>query len=109
MPIRLRRIAALALTAALVVVATGCRPQTNGSVSGAADQPAGIAVNGTGSVSVQPDVAVLNLGTTVTAPTVAAARDRAATAMQAVQSAVRSKGVDEKDIRTVAFNINPQI
>jgi uncharacterized protein YggE len=53
---------------------------------GAASQ--GIAVSGEGSVSVRPDIGVINLGVEVTANTVAEARGQAADAMQAVQDAV---------------------
>lgn len=70
--------------------------------------PGGIAVTGTGKVTVVPDIAVLNIGVEVHAPTVAEARRLAATAADAVQTSIKSNGVNEKDIRTQGLRINPE-
>lgn len=104
----LRKIALALSATALVVLAIGCTPKTEVTVAGDAQTSQGIAVSGTGTVSVQPDIAVINMGIEVTAPTVAEARDQAATAMSAVQAAIEGQGVDVKDIKTRYFNIYPQ-
>ena len=86
-----------AAVAALGVIA--CTPKTEVTVAGPGQQT-GITVIGTTNVSVKPDVARLNLGVEATDTTVAGARSRAADAMTKVQAALKTKGVQEKDIRT---------
>lgn len=68
----------------------------------------GISVSGTGRVTVQPDIAMLNLGVEVTADTVARARSGASETMQDIRSSLSGNGVEEKDITTLYFNIYPQ-
>ncbi|MBM2827319.1 MAG: hypothetical protein HW403_1383 [Dehalococcoidia bacterium] len=70
-------------------------------------QAAGISVSGEGVATVVPDVAIIDLGVEASAPTVAEARDKGAKAMEALQTALKAKGVDSKDIKTVHFNIHP--
>lgn len=65
----------------------------------------GINVSGEGKVSVTPDLAILNLGIESRSKTVDEAQRRAATAMDAVMSALTGQGVDKKDIKTQYFNI----
>lgn len=101
-----RQMLALALGGfALALVA--CTPQVNVAAPGPAEAT-GIAVSGTGTTSVKPDVALVNLGIQVTSTTVADARAKAATAMEALTKAVTSKGVADADIQTQSFNISPQ-
>ena len=98
------------LGGALAAAALGtiaCTPKTEVTVAGPAQQ-SGIAVTGSANVSVKPDVARLNLGVEVTDTTVAGARSHAADAMTKVQTALKAKGVQEKDIRTQSLNITPQ-
>lgn len=106
-----RRSALRVLLGGTLVVAAlgaiGCTPTTQVTVAGPAQQT-GIAVTGTASVSVRPDIARLNLGVEATATTVAAARSSAANAMTKIQEALKAKGVAEKDIRTLSVNITPQ-
>ena len=71
------------------------------------EQPA-IWVSGNGKVTIDPELAVLDLGVEVTMETVAIARDEAATAMEAVMTALKSNGVEEKDIQTRNFDIRPR-
>ncbi|HWQ27946.1 MAG TPA: SIMPL domain-containing protein, partial [Dehalococcoidia bacterium] len=73
-----------------------------------AQQPAGVTVTGEGRVSGSPDVAEVTLGVSHEAPGVAEARQRAAEAMNAMLDALKSNGVEEKDIQTTQFNIEPQ-
>lgn len=68
----------------------------------------GIWVTGQGSITLEPDLAVLNLGVEATGATVADARNEAAAAMDAVVRALKARGVADKDIQTTSFNIYPQ-
>ena len=65
-----------------------------------------ISVSGTGAVTAKPDLAALTLGVSVTAGTVAAAREKAATSMTAVLAALAANGVAEKDIQTTHFRVH---
>lgn len=67
----------------------------------------GIQVTGLGQVTATPDMATLQIGVSAQASTVAAAQNSAATAMNAVMQALKSKGVADNDIQTVGFNIYP--
>jgi uncharacterized protein YggE len=101
------RLAAIALAAtALLTMACNGNRATDFVIS----QPAqtGISVSGRGSITVAPDVALLTLGVEVTAPTVAAARSAAATAMKAVRASLDANAIRSDDIKTLAFNIQPQ-
>ena len=70
------------------------------------DSPS-IFVSGAGRVSVEADLAILTLGIEVRDDSVSAAHQRAATAMTAVSNAVRRTGVEERDIQTQRFSIEP--
>ncbi len=99
------------LTALVAVIALGavaCKPQTSVTVQPPSTNQTGIAVSGTGTANVTPDIAVIDLGTSVTAKTVADARDQAAQSMQKVIDAVKGQGVADKDIQTTSFSIQPQ-
>ena len=91
----------------LALALVACTPEVNVAAPGPADA-SGIAVSGTGTTSVKPDVALVNLGIQVTSTTVADARAKAATAMENLTKAVKAKGVADTDIQTQSFNINPQ-
>ena len=74
----------------------------------ASGSQAGIWVTGQGSMSLEPDLVLVNIGVEATAKTVAEARDQAATAMAAILIAVKAHGLDDKDVQTRSFNIWPQ-
>ena len=82
------------------------------SSSMAQAQPAGgqtgILVSGEGRVSVEPDLAIVNIGVEAQAETVAEARADAAGAMFSVVAAVKGRGLSDADIQTTSFNIWPQ-
>ena len=101
-----RRMAVLAL-ASLALTLVACTPEVNVAAPGPADA-SGIAVTGTGTTSVKPDVALVNLGIEVTSTTVADARAKAAKTMEDLTKAVKGKGVADADIQTQFFNIYPQ-
>ena len=99
---------------ALVVGLTGCNAETpavlaaedlSNVVINVSSQQEGIWVNGTGKVSVTPDVAILSVGVEVQDVTVAAAQEKASQAMDSVIEALKDQGVKEEDIQTQQFNI----
>ncbi len=73
-----------------------------------ASTEAGIWVTGTGSLNLAPDITLVMLGVEATSPSVTEARNEAATAMDAVVSAVKANGLSDEDIQTTSFNIWPQ-
>ena len=68
---------------------------------------AGIWVTGEGTLSLEPDLVLLNIGVETQAATVAGARDQAATAMAAIIAAVKAQGLTDTDVQTRSFNIYP--
>lgn len=68
----------------------------------------GIWVTGDGVITVEPDLAQINIGVEAQKPTVAEARDEAARAMDAIVTALHDRGIEDKDIRTRFFNISPR-
>ncbi len=101
-----KRWAAVALASVGALASMGCTSETNVTV----DQPqqTGIAVSGTGTVTVVPDIGLVGLGVEVSRPTVAAARAEAAASMDAMRASLRENGIEDKDIETQFFNIQPQ-
>ena len=76
-----------------------CRPVARRSASG---------FTGQGSITLEPDLALVNIGVEAKARTVAEARDQAATAMAAIVAAVKAHGLTDTDIQTRSFNIWPR-
>ena len=68
----------------------------------------GLHVFGVGSVTVEPDVGILNMGVEATEDTVEEARSVAAEAMNAVRAALPGVGVSDDDIETRFFSIQPE-
>jgi uncharacterized protein YggE len=94
---------------ALAIVAA---PMLNASprAARAADDANGehvITVTGTGKVTVKPDVADISLGVQVQRETAKAARDEAATTMNAIIAALKNLGIADDDIQTSMISINP--
>ncbi|MDA1096759.1 MAG: SIMPL domain-containing protein [Chloroflexi bacterium] len=73
----------------------------------ASPQAQGIFVSGIGRVNIAPDLALLRLGIEVTDQSISVAHARAAGAMLAVSNAVKATGVEDKDIQTQRFSIQP--
>ena len=59
-------------------------------------------------MNLPPDIALIRLGVETTSPSVTEARDEAATAMDAVVTAVKNNGLNDEDIQTTSFNIWPE-
>ena len=68
----------------------------------------GISVSGSGSISVEPDLAILNIGVEATGKTVSFARSEAASAMDSVVSSLKKEGILTKDIQTQQLTIYPR-
>ncbi|MEJ5224472.1 MAG: SIMPL domain-containing protein [Anaerolineales bacterium] len=83
-----------------VLAVSACAP-----AGGGAAQPRTLAVTGTGTVAVAPDIAYINIGvhTEEDLATQAVASNNAQT--QQVIDALKEAGIDEKDIRTSNFSI----
>lgn len=73
---------------------------------GVSDQPR-ISVRGSGVVSVRPDMANLQVGVSIQDPSLEAAQTEAATKMEALVQQLRAAGIDEKDINTTQYNVEP--
>lgn len=111
MNIRSRRtIVFAAVSAALFVALTAatCGGTTTRIENTGSNQPTGITVSGEGKATGKPDIAQISLGVSVLADTVQSARDRAATSLDAIISAVKKDGVAADDIQTQQFNISPE-
>ena len=76
--------------------------------SKSATTQSGIWVTGEGSLTVEPDLVLLNLGVDTRGDTVTEANHKASTAMDAIVAALRNRGVQENDIQTHRFSIYPQ-
>ena len=68
----------------------------------------GIVTSGSGAVSSAPDVATLRLGVEALAGTVGEARTTAATALAEIIASVQEGGVEQKDVQTGYFSIQPR-
>jgi len=99
---------ALVLSGLLAFLGTACEGDkiTVASPNGTTLQ--GITVSGEGKATGQPDIALLSLGISTLRPTVAEARDEAASTMEKVIDAVKGNGVAEKDIQTTQYSIYPE-
>jgi len=67
-----------------------------------------ITVSDTGEIYVKPDLAQVSLSVVTEAATVKEVMDNNAKTMNGVIDAVKAKGVEEKDLKTTAFNIQPR-
>jgi len=66
-----------------------------------------ITVNGTGDAVAIPDVATFSFTVTETGATVAAAQSKSTDKINSSLKAVKDAGVDDKDIQTTSYSINP--
>ena len=64
-------------------------------------------VNGTGKVTMVPDIAVVNVGVTAQGSTVTKVQQEINSKMNAVTAAIKKLGVEEKDIKTSYYDISP--
>jgi hypothetical protein len=94
------RLGHVALLAVLLLA--GCA-----SVAPSAPAERGIAVTGSGRVSLPPDTAVLELGAEARAAQLADATAEVDRRMRAVLAQVKAAGVREADVRTAGYTIDP--
>ena len=80
------------------------------SMQGALAEPAKpmISVNGTGSTTSTPDMAMMTLGVQRRAKSARKALSKNNKAMAAVLTALKGEGIADKDLQTSNFNIQPQ-
>jgi uncharacterized protein YggE len=92
--------------ALLAALAVGCSEDTTYVQGG--DRVNAVSAAGTGKVTGTPDIVTVQLGVDVEMRTVEAARTAAATSMQAAIDSLKANGVEQKDIQTVQFSVQPQ-
>jgi uncharacterized protein YggE len=100
----------LVIAALAAALASGCATAPSGPVTAPPPGPRAphtITVSGTGKVSVKPDVALVQLGAEGRAATLAEATADVARRMTAVLSAVKALGVQDRDVTTVAYSVDP--
>jgi len=95
------------LLAAVALGAIACG-DTVTQVQPPSPQQTGITVSGEGKATGTPDIATVQLGVSTLAATVADARSRAATAMDAMIASMKGNGVADKDIQTQQLSIAPE-
>ena len=100
------RILGLIALLAVGLLALACTETT--LVQSDRDQSPGISVSGSGSVFGEPDVAILTLGVEAQADSVGEARADAAEAMDAMIAVLKDGGVDDGDIQTSRFSVQPR-
>lgn len=62
-------------------------------------------VNGEGKATAVPDIAQINLGITMNAPTVSQAQSQANSVINKISSDLKKLGVGDKDIQTTSYNL----
>ena len=68
----------------------------------------GMWVSGQGSISVAPDLATLEYGVETRAANVSEANSQSSAAMDAIVGALKARGVEDEDIQTSRFSVNPR-
>ncbi|MCL0043065.1 SIMPL domain-containing protein [Dehalococcoidia bacterium] len=81
----------------------------SGNISGGTLGERGILVVGTGSIQLEPDLALLTIGVESRGKMVSAAQAKASVAMEAIITSLGSEGVSKDDMRTQRFDIQPII
>ncbi len=71
------------------------------------DNPGTLSVSGEGRVKVMPDMALLNIGTTITGETTAVQQE-SVKVMEKVIAAIKDSGVAEADIKTTSYSLSPR-
>jgi uncharacterized protein len=106
----IRRLAAIGTLAVLAVTLAGSIPSAGAQDATPVSESttATVTVQGVGIVTTAPDTASVQLGVTVTEDTLAAAQSKASTQMAAIIEAVKTAGVDDKDIQTSNYYVSVQ-
>ncbi len=101
------RLSLLVLGILLAATFTGCDSAITVGLLPAPDSST-LHVSGSGSVTGEPDIAMLHLGVSVERKSVGEAREEAASAMITVLDSLAANGIAETDIQTQAFSIRPE-
>src|SRR5581483_6424640 len=72
------------------------------------DFPPAISVTGEASISVPPDLALLDAGVASDGKTAREASDANNTAMTKVMAALKTAGIEDKDVQTSRISLQPQ-
>src|SRR6478672_9106052 len=70
-------------------------------------EQAHIAVQGTGTISAKPDMVNLQVGVQIQKDKLEDAQSEAATKMDAAMKQLKTAGIDDKDISTAQYNVEP--
>ncbi len=105
---RLTLILGLLIALVLSACAAPASPGQGTSAGQGATPPRTISVNGTGQVTLNPDIAKVFIGVQSQSESVADALTENNDKAQAIASALREMGIEEKDIQTSSFNVYPQ-
>ncbi|HEX9608623.1 MAG TPA: SIMPL domain-containing protein [Candidatus Paceibacterota bacterium] len=103
----------MAVLAVLVLLGAFLAAATVNSVKefqyiGASPTYNAITVNGKGEVFAVPDVASFTFSVIEEAPSAAAAQDEAARKAQSITAFIKEQGIEEKDIKTISFELYPR-
>lgn len=71
------------------------------------NQPMTVSVSGEGKMYAKPDIAIISFGAHTESLKSQEAVDKNNTIMNAVISAMKALGIEEKDIQTTGYNVNP--
>jgi uncharacterized protein YggE len=103
-----RKLLITALAFIAVVVAAAAISIRKPSDAYAAEGAGKLTVNGAGSVSVKPDIAYINVGAATENASPSQAQSENTAIMEKVLAAVKSLGIEEKDIQTSEYSIYPK-
>ncbi len=98
----------IVISIALIATLTACDSRVASQLLAPLPTERIIHVDGSGSVSGDPDIAILYIGVSVQKYTVAEAREVAAKAMSDLIETLKANTIDEEDIITQNFSIYPQ-
>lgn len=73
-----------------------------------AHMPVSITVDGKGEIFAKPDVATFSFSVNAKDVDASATQEAAATSINAIYDYLKSKGIDEKDIKTTGYYLNPR-
>ncbi|MDB5190417.1 MAG: hypothetical protein JWN49_743 [Parcubacteria group bacterium] len=105
-PVRWAAAAALTMLALFLLVKTGDAMARYGK--GDNPQLNTITVTGTGDSAVVPDIATISFSVQETAADVKTAQDAATKKTNDALAAIKALGVDDKDVKTASYSVNPQ-
>lgn len=97
-----------ALAVCLVVVgflALAGNAAPSASFAAQVDQSRQIVVVGEGKTNITPDIATINVGVDISAPTVKEATKQSKDTMDKVRKALKDAGIESKDVQTSGYNI----